>query len=65
MVYVDSSVLLKHYIREKGTPAIKAKLKEESFRQAGVFMAVVGYAEALAVFSRRMRDALTLCRGAS
>ena len=58
MLYVDSCALIKHYIRERGSHALKAKLKEESLHQTGVFMSAVGYAEVLAVFARRLRDHL-------
>jgi predicted nucleic acid-binding protein len=58
VLYVDSSALLKHYIRESGSRSLRARIKEESLRQAGVFMSVVGYAEVLAVFARRLRENL-------
>ncbi len=58
MLYVDSSALLKHYIREPGSAALNAKLNETSLHQAGVFISVVGYAEILAIFARRVRENL-------
>jgi predicted nucleic acid-binding protein len=58
VLYLDSCALIKHYIREKGSRNLKAKLKEQSSQQSGVFMSVVGYAEVLAVFARRQRDHL-------
>ncbi|HYA62225.1 MAG TPA: type II toxin-antitoxin system VapC family toxin [Candidatus Sulfotelmatobacter sp.] len=58
MLYVDSSALVKHYIREPGTDAINAKLSAESMHQKGVFISTVGYAEILATFARRFRENL-------
>lgn len=58
MLYVDSCALLKHYIQESGSHILTEKMKEESLRQAGIFMSVVGYAEVLAVFARRLRETL-------
>ena len=58
MLYVDSSALIKHYIREAGTDALNAKLKEEAVRHTGVFISIVGYAEILATFARRFREHL-------
>ncbi len=62
MLYVDSSVLIKHYIREAGSDAIKAKLNEASLHHPGVFISVVGYAEMLATFARRLRENARLKR---
>ena len=56
MLYVDSSALLKHYIRESGSAALNAKLNETSLLPAGVFISVVGYAEILATLARRLRE---------
>jgi predicted nucleic acid-binding protein len=56
VLYVDSSALIKHYIREAGSDAINAKLNEASLHHPGVFISAVGYAEILATFSRRLRE---------
>lgn len=56
MLYVDSSALIKYYIREPGSDAVKRKLNEASLQHPGVFISVVGYAEILATFSRRLRE---------
>jgi predicted nucleic acid-binding protein len=58
VLYVDSCAPIKHYIRERGSHALKAKLKEESLHQTGIFLSAVGYTEVLAVFARRLRDHL-------
>jgi predicted nucleic acid-binding protein len=62
VLYVDSSALLKHYIRESGSRILTERIKGESLRQAGIFMSVVGYAEVLAVFARRLRENLLSIR---
>ncbi len=57
MLYVDSSALIKHYIRETGTNALNAKLDDESLHRPGrIFISVLGYAEILATFARRLRE---------
>lgn len=56
MLYVDSSALVKHYVREVGTNVLKAKLQEHSRYTPGVLISNVGYAEILATFARRLRD---------
>ena len=58
MLYVDSSALVKHYIREAGTDSLNAKLTEESTRNASVFVSTLAYAEILAAFARRLREKL-------
>lgn len=62
MLYVDSSALVKHYVREPGSDALNAKLNEASLRHPGVFISVVGYAEILATFARRLRENARLKR---
>ena len=62
MLYVDSSALIKHYIRETGTDALEAKLIEPNTR---VFISTLGYAEISAAFARRMREGLLPRREAS
>ncbi len=56
MIYFDSCALVKRYLREKGTQAVAAKFDEESRSQTGVFMSVVGYAEVLAILTRKTRE---------
>ena len=56
MLYMDSSALVKHYVREPGSAGLNAKLNEASLHQHGVFISVVGYAEILAIFGRRLRE---------
>jgi predicted nucleic acid-binding protein len=56
VLYVDSSALLKHYVRETGTDALNKQLTEESAHDPGVFISVIGYAEILATFARRLRE---------
>jgi predicted nucleic acid-binding protein len=56
VLYVDSSALLKHYIQEVGTDALKARLQEHSRYTPGVLISDIGYAEVLATFARRLRE---------
>ena len=56
MLYLDSCVLIKHYIEEQGTDAVHARIEEESRQQQSVFISDVGYAEILAAFARKLRD---------
>jgi predicted nucleic acid-binding protein len=56
VLYVDSSALVKHYVQEVGTKALKARLEEHSRYTPGVLISDVGYAEILATFARRLRD---------
>lgn len=56
MLYVDSSALLKHYVQELGTNALKARLQEHSRYTPGVLISNIGYAEVLATFARRLRE---------
>lgn len=56
MLYVDSSALVKHYVREPGSAGLNAKLNEASLHRPGVFVSVLGYAEILATFARRLRE---------
>jgi predicted nucleic acid-binding protein len=58
VLYVDSCALLKQYIRESGSDIVAARIGEESARNAGIFMSVIGYAEVLAVFARGLRENL-------
>jgi len=56
VIYVDSSALLKHYVREAGTDALDEKLNEASRLHRTIFVSVLGYAEILATFARRLRE---------
>jgi predicted nucleic acid-binding protein len=56
VLYVDSSALIKHYVREVGTDALNAKLSEVSVQRSEVFISKLGYAEILATFARRVRE---------
>jgi predicted nucleic acid-binding protein len=55
VLYVDSSALLKHYVQEVGTDALKERLQEHSRFTPGVLISDIGYAEILATFARRLR----------
>jgi uncharacterized protein len=54
VLYVDSSALLKHYIRQPGTDALNTKLQQESLNHE-IYISTIGYAEILATFARRVR----------
>lgn len=56
MLYLDSSALVKKYIREKGSDAIQAKINEQTGAEAIPFTSILTYAEILAAFARRTRD---------
>ena len=58
MLYLDSSALIKHYIKERGTDAIESKFREEEKYQRTAFTSVIAYAEVQAAFARRRRDRL-------
>jgi predicted nucleic acid-binding protein len=62
VLYVDSSALLKHYVQEVGTNALKARLQEHSQYTPGVLISDIGYAEILATFARRLRENPLLLR---
>ena len=57
MLYLDSSVLIKHYVREPGTDAVHVKIKQES-QPSGIFISDLGYAEILATIGKRVRENL-------
>jgi uncharacterized protein len=56
VLYVDSSALIKRYIRESGTDRLNAKLEEAFTLNSGIFVSVIGYAEVLATISRCLRE---------
>lgn len=56
MLYLDSSALIKHYVREPGTQAIDAKLKAEETAGRPLFTSAITYAEIHRALARRMKD---------
>ena len=58
MLYLDSSALIKHYQKERGTEAMENRLliEAESFRS--VFTSALTYAEVHAILARRTREKL-------
>lgn len=58
MLYLDSSALIKHYLRERGTDAVDAQLQAEAQNVRSVFTSVLTYAEMHAVLARRAREKL-------
>lgn len=55
MLYVDSSALIKHYVRETGTDALNRAFAQESVNQ-NIFISTLGYAEILSTLARRSRE---------
>jgi uncharacterized protein len=55
VLYVDSSALVKHYVRETGTDALNEIFAKHSGGQ-GIFISSLTYAEILAAFARRSRE---------
>ncbi len=64
MLYLDSSALVKHYIREAGTDALNSRLQAQAARNTRVFASTLGYAEVLATFARRLQEKLLTKREA-
>jgi len=58
VLYLDSSALIKHYQRERGTDAVDARLQAEAQSVRSVFTSVLTYAEMHAVLARRAREKL-------
>ena len=56
MLYLDSSVLIKHYQQEDGSEVLERKLKVERESSRSVFTSVLTYAEIHAVIARRKRE---------
>lgn len=56
MLYLDSSALVKKYIREKGSDAILHKIQEQSGADAIPFTSILTYAEILSAFARRATE---------
>jgi predicted nucleic acid-binding protein len=60
VIYLDSSALLKHYVREAGSDALDELVGQAMNQGRSVFMSVLGYPEILATFARRIRENLRL-----
>jgi uncharacterized protein len=58
VLYLDSSVLIKHYQIERGTEAFNEKLRSELESSRAVFTSVLSYAEIHAIIARRVREKL-------
>ncbi len=56
MLYLDSSVLIKHYRAERGTQALNVKLDDEENNFRSPFTSVLTYAEIHAVLARLKRE---------
>ncbi len=54
MLYLDSSALVKHYIREIGTENINARLRREEGVGSPAFTSVLSYAEVHATIRQRL-----------
>ena len=52
MLYLDSSVLVKRYLREAGSDAVNARFDQEE----RIFTSWLSYAEVLAAVARKYRD---------
>lgn len=58
MLYLDSSVLIKHYQKEDGSEALERKLQDARENTSFVFTSVLTYAEIHAIIARRNREQL-------
>ena len=58
MLYLDSSVLIKHYQKEEGSEALEQKLQAERESSRTIFTSVLTYAEIHAIIARRKRENL-------
>jgi predicted nucleic acid-binding protein len=56
VLYLDSSALIKHYERERGTEALQARLRQEAAALRSVFTSVLTYAEIHGALARRTRE---------
>lgn len=52
MLYLDSSVIVKRYVREAGSDLVRARCMREEL----LFSSALSYAEVLAALSRKRRD---------
>ena len=58
MLYLDSSVLIKHYQKEEGSEALQRKLEADPQKTRTIFTSVLTYAEIHAIIARRERERL-------
>lgn len=56
MLYLDSSALVKRYLRENGSQKLAAKLSEAARANDAVLLSFLSYAEIHAVLGRKLRD---------
>jgi predicted nucleic acid-binding protein len=56
VLYLDSSALIKHYVKEAGSEEIEYKLRDEEHAARPVFTSVLTFAEIHAALARRMKD---------
>jgi hypothetical protein len=56
VLYLDSSALIKHYQYERGTEALKARLRQEAAALRSVFTSALTYAEIHGALARRTRE---------
>jgi predicted nucleic acid-binding protein len=56
VLYFDSSALIKHYVREKGTEEVRKNLRDEEDASRPVFTSVLTFAEIHAALARRAKD---------
>ncbi|PYT66736.1 MAG: hypothetical protein DMG39_25935 [Acidobacteria bacterium] len=59
VLYLDSSVLIKHYQQEDGSEPLERRLQTERENSRVVFTSVHTYAEVHAVIERRRTGAVT------
>lgn len=64
MLYLDSSVLIKHYQKEDGSEGLERRLQAERENSRLVFTSVLTYAEIHAIIARRKRERLLSTREA-
>ena len=58
MLYVDSSVLVKRYVREIGTDALNLRMERALAADAPILTSVLTYAEIHATLARRLKEQL-------
>lgn len=58
MLYLDSSALIKHYQKERGTEALEGRLLKEAENSRTAFTSALTYAEIHAILARRTREKL-------
>ena len=62
MLYMDSSALVKHYIKETGSEAIQARIASETDASAVPFTSVLTYAEIHATLAKKARGKFVTLR---